>query len=79
MGRKSKLLDPQIRGTILEYIGNGNYIKTACLAAGISEHAFYDFVAVAERGGGNGDKEVYTQFLQELKSARAAKEPPRKE
>ena len=71
MGRKSKLLDPQVRETILEYIRKGNYIKTACMAAGVSERTYYDWVAEAERGGGNGHSEIYSQFLLDLKKARA--------
>lgn len=69
MGRKSKLLDPHVRETILEYIRNGNYIKTACMAAGIDETTYCHWVQRAEVGGGNGD-ELYIQFLQELKRAR---------
>jgi len=70
MGRKSKILDENTRGTIVKYIKNGNYIKTACLAAGISERAYYDWVARGENPKG-GEDEIYVQFLQELKKAEA--------
>jgi len=69
MGRKTLLLDDNVRNTILDLIGKGNYIKTACMAAGVSEHVYYDWVNRAEHPDGNGN-EVYVQFLQELKKAR---------
>jgi len=70
MPRTTKLLNKDIYNTIIDYISNGNYIKTACLAAGISERVFYNWVERAERSNGNGD-DIYVQFLQDLKIAEA--------
>lgn len=71
MGRKS-LLNDNTKDIILRYISNGNYIRTACLAAGISEHTFYNW----ERRGnnpGNGN-DIYVEFFQALKIAEAKSE-----
>lgn len=71
MGRRTKLLDTNTKDIILDYIRKGNYIKTACLAAGVSEPTFHAWVQRAESGnGGNGNK-IYTEFLTELKKARS--------
>jgi len=74
MGRRSKIFDKRVRDTILEYIRNGNYLKTACLAAGIREQTFYNWQSRAEQykhGDGNVSDEdkIYLDFLEELKTA----------
>ena len=69
VGRESKILDPDVRKTILTYIEQGNYIKTACIAAGVSDTAFHNWISRAESPG-EGD-EVYVAFLSDFKKARA--------
>ena len=76
MGRKSLIHNKLIRDTILELIANGNYIKTACMAAGISEVTYYDWIKKAERcsnsnGNGRDEDSVYLEFLNRLKIAEA--------
>jgi len=67
MGRNT-LLTEDTKNIILDYISKGNYIKTACLAAGVSEATFYSWVQRAENPA-NGNK-IYLEFLEELKKAR---------
>ena len=69
MGRRL-LLDDTTERVILDHSRNGNYIKTACLAAGVGESTFYSWVHKAESGEGNGNK-VYIEFLEEVKRAEA--------
>jgi hypothetical protein len=74
MGRKPKLLNTNTRNIILDYISKGNYIKTACMAAGISEHTFYNWEERAEQynpDNGTGEDYLYFQFFQEVKRAEA--------
>ena len=73
-GQPTKLLNPDIKNTILDLIRKGNYVKTACIAAGVSERVFYEWQKRAEAGGetGGGDDNVYVQFFRELKNARQA-------
>ena len=74
MGRKTKLLSPKVRETILEYISKGNYIKTACMAAGISHASYCNWLNRAEHSGGNDEERVYVEFFEELKKAEAKSE-----
>ena len=70
MGNKTKLLKPHVRQTILDYIAKGNYISTACMAAGVSHATYCNWVNRAEREEGG----VYVEFLEELKRAEAKSE-----
>jgi len=67
MSRTTLLLDDDIRNTIFNYLRKGNTVKTACLAAGITEACFYGWVQKAEAG-----ENIYVEFLDELKSVRRA-------
>jgi len=69
MGRRT-LLNQARKDIIIKYISNGNYLKTACMAAGISEQTFYNWLHRAEVGGDNGNK-IYVEFFEELKRAEA--------
>lgn len=70
MGRRTKLLNKDVKDTILKYIRNGNYIKTACMASGISEATYYSWVQKAEHPNDNGNS-VYAEFLKDLKKVEA--------
>jgi len=71
MGRKLKLLNEKVKDTILEYIANGNYIKTACMAAGIRESTYYNWLHRAENPVGDDEDVVYKELLEGLKKAEA--------
>jgi len=73
MGRRTKLLNKDIYNTIIKYISNGNYIKTACLAAGVSHASYCNWQQRAESPGGNGD-DIYVEFFEDLKKAEAKSE-----
>ena len=74
LGQPTKLLKKDVKDTIISFIRNGNYIKTACMAAGISNATFHNWV---NRAGNyhpdNGDEQdkIYFDFLEELKMAEA--------
>ena len=73
MSRKTLLLNKNIYNTIIDYISKGNYIKTACLAAGIDEHTFYNWQHKAEAydpDNGTSQDKIYFTFFQSLKKAR---------
>ena len=73
MSRPSYILNKDITNTILNYISNGNYIKTACLAAGITEETFYHWQRLAEAydpNNGSSENKVYYEFSVLLKKAR---------
>lgn len=57
-GRKSKLT-PEMIETICEHIENGNYAKTACLASGVSESTFYEWL---QRGKNAIEKKRHNKF-----------------
>ena len=81
-GQPTKLLKPGVRETILKYIANGNYIKTACLAANIRPETYCNWQQWASDcennpSNGNENKEIYFQFFQELKNAEAMAEAER--
>jgi len=69
MARKTKL-DERIKKVITEYVGKGNYIKHACLAAGVSVRVYYNWIERGENPRGPED-EIYVQFMQEIKKAEA--------
>ncbi len=71
-GRPCKLLDADTETRILDFIRRGNYVKTSCLAAGISKQTFYNWLQRAEHGTrGNGD-DIYIDFFDRLEKAREA-------
>ena len=75
-GQPTKLLDENRRKIILDYIGKGNYIQTACLAADIHPATYCNWQRWAEEyefnpNNGNENKKIYYEFFQELKKAEA--------
>jgi hypothetical protein len=58
-------LDDHVAGTIKEYISKGNYIKTACIAAGIDQHTFINWAKRADTG-----EEPFLSFFRELDIAK---------
>jgi len=72
-GRHSKLTD-ELLTKICKYIEAGNYAKTACLACGISEVTFYDWIKKGEQAINEGKDNKYTKFLKSIKEARAKAE-----
>jgi len=74
MPRKGFIHDEVVRQTIIDLIAAGNYIKTACLAAGIEEHTFVRWMQRAERYNdnvaANPEDEVYYTFYLQVKKAR---------
>jgi len=72
-GRHSKLTDELIE-KICKYIEAGNYAKTACLACGISEVTFYDWIKKGEEAIKEGKNNKYAKFLKSIKEARAKAE-----
>jgi len=71
MGRRTKLLNKDIYNTIIKYISNGNYIKTACLAAGIDGQTYYNWLHRAEAYDGSNGDSIYFDFFELLKRAEA--------
>ena len=71
MGRPS-VLTPQVEERILGFLRLGNYIETACKAAGIHKDTFYDWMKRA-RTGKPGD-ERYAEFAARVDSALAEAE-----
>ena len=77
MSRRGFIHDVVVRKTIIELIAAGNYIKTACLAAGVEESTFTRWMQRAERyynasvsGEADADDEVYYTFYLDVKKAR---------
>ena len=75
MSRRSWIHDKVVTGTIIQLIADGNYIKTACLAAGVEESTFTRWMQRAERYYNAGvaadaDDEVYYTFYLAVKKAR---------
>ena len=75
-GRRTKLVNDTVRQKILEYISQGNYINTACLAAGIKAQTFCNWRNWASEyesnpSNGNEHKKIYFEFFEELKNAEA--------
>ena len=75
MGRTTKLLKPLVRETILKLIADGNYIKTACMAAGIDYSSYNNWQRWSEdyrnNPDGNANKKIYFNLFEQLKKAEA--------
>ena len=69
MGRKSKLLNKDIYNTVIKYISNGTPIKYACVAAGIPEQRYYDWMNKADNPG--DEYNIYRKFREDIKIAEA--------
>ncbi len=65
IGQPTKLT-PKVQETILQSIRNGAYIVQACVAAGVGESTFYDWVK-----WGNEGRSPYSEFSEALKEAEA--------
>ncbi len=63
-------LTPERQAKILEYIRQGNYIHTACQAAGITDQTFRNWRQRAEDG-----EQPYSDFFEAVKRAEAEAEP----
>ena len=75
-GRKTKLVNDDVKKTILEHISKGNYIQTACIAAGIHINTYLNWVRLGEEyeqnpNNGNEYKKIYYEFCEGLKKAEA--------
>ena len=80
MSRKTLLLNKHIYNTIIDYISKGNYIKTACLAAGICPESYCNWQQRANNyspDNGTSEDKIYFQFFQDLKNAEAKAEAER--
>jgi transposase-like protein len=66
-GRKTKLT-LELTEIICESLEAGNYVKTACLAAGISEETYYKWI---KRGEEAKRKNKFSEFLESIKEAKA--------
>ena len=66
--------DPTIVDTICEYISDGNYVQTACRAAGISQVTLNHYVRLAERAQLAGEENLFTEFRERLEDAYAKAE-----
>lgn len=67
-GRPS-LLTPEAHANILESIRAGNYIETACLAAGVGYSNYYNWMKWGKEG-----REPYHSFFEDCARARAENE-----
>ena len=66
--------DPTIVDTICGYIADGNYVQTACRAAGISQTTLNSYVRKAARAQLAGEENIYTHFRERLEDAYASAE-----
>jgi transposase-like protein len=62
-------LTPEVAAKIVKTVREGNYISTACIAAGISRRTFYNWIDAAEEG-----KPEHLEFFNALKQAEAEAE-----
>ena len=69
IGRPTKLT-PDLQEKICGYISKGNYIRTACMACGVTETSYYSWLDLAEQGS-NG---IHAVFLEAVKKAEAEAE-----
>ena len=65
IGRHTKLT-PVLQKKIIKYIAEGNYIETACNAAGVSKQTFYSWLRRGKKG-----EEPFLYFLYDLSKERA--------
>ena len=72
-GRPSKLT-PELQAKVCEYIAAGNYLVTACQAAGINTHTFTDWIAKGERELEENTPGEFSAFLLAAKEAEAQSE-----
>ena len=69
MGRKTKLT-PELHDRIVQFIRAGNYIRTACLACGIDEATYFNWM----KWGKQANTGVFFEFFKALKKAEAEAE-----
>lgn len=70
-GRPPKLT-PTVQDKICALIAKGNYIRTACLVAGITQRTYERWIERGEAGA-SGDQ-LYVTFVEEIKKAEAEAE-----
>ena len=69
--KTSYKLTPLIQDTICNLIADGNYIKTACLAAGVHKTTFDRWLKLGEQEGENEGENPFTSFANAVKKAEA--------
>ena len=62
---------PKLTKKLAALIQTGNYASTACASVGVSESAYYDWLAKGDRDNEQGVESVYVEFSEAIKSAEA--------
>ena len=70
MGKKLRL-NRSVIDKVCESISQGNYIKSACMSAGISERSYYDYMKQGDEDLSCDRKTIFAQFAYEVKEAEA--------
>ena len=70
LGQKTKL-NKELLSKLCEIISHGNYIKSACMAVGIGERTYYDWVKRGEDDISHESNTIYAQFVHDTKVAHA--------
>ena len=68
-GQPTKIDNPDLVETVVNFIKAGNYLNTACEAAGISHQTYYNWKARAEEGLASGRTDKYVEFFERIKKA----------
>lgn len=68
-GQPEKIDNPELRETIINFIKAGNYIQTACEAAGIHPSTYCLWRQRAEQAEIEGKKDKYSEFFNAIKKA----------
>ena len=67
-------LTPELQERIISYIKEGNYVRVACQACGISHVEYYHWLKLAETDATEGVESLYTRFANAVKKAEAESE-----
>ena len=73
MARRTKLT-PERQALILDLITAGNYAKTACLSARISEETYYSWLNRGRKDRSESRKTLFSEFLESVEMAEAKAE-----
>jgi len=65
--RRPYVLTPEVQGSIIEFLTHGNFLRTACEAAGTTYRCFRHWQRRWE--GGNPDAQIFADFLHAIKKA----------
>lgn len=68
MGRPCKLTTKR-KTAIIKSIEVGNYIETSCLAAGLDEATYYNYLKLGREDKAAGKETIYSDFLDCVKKA----------